>query len=344
MTGNAPHTAATELQGGRKTMIEAKFEYQTGKERPQVVLLGNGVEMKSGQKGWKELLRSLIVDDSFCLTKDLEDNVPFPLLYQILSTQSPAPAHLSAKDIQEEEQRLAEAMKALTNCSNIFLDQLPGLDADHIMTTNYSYCIEKAFFPNLDFANQRVRGQHRFCLAKKKGSNMPPRERDYRLHSGYLAQSANRTTGIWHIHGECCTPRGIVLSHDRYGRLLRRIESICENQRYSKTARSAPVKQYNSWPELFLHGDVYILGLGLEPTEFDLWWLIRRKQRERYSAGKIYFYEREPLGGFTESKHLLMKSSGIELCSAGCTRDTDYDDFYMTALYEIKERIAKART
>lgn len=324
-------------------MIETKFEYPSGKSRPQILLVGNGMERKSGQREWSELLKLLIADDTFHLTKELQEEIPFPLLYQLLSTRLPAPAHLSSKTIQDEERRLADAMRTLTNRSNVFLDQLPMLDADHIMTTNYSYCIEKAFFPDLDFTNQRVRGHHRFCLAKKKGTNSPLRERDYRLHSGYLAQSQNRKTGIWHIHGECFTPRGIILSHDRYGRLLQRIESICENQRYSKTAREASVKQYTSWPELFLHGDVYILGLGLETNEFDLWWLIRRKQRERYSTGNIYYYEREPKDGFTRSKHLLMKANGIELCSAGCTENTSFDDFYIAALNEIKQKIAQSR-
>lgn len=324
-------------------MIETKLEYSSGSSRPQILLVGNGMERKSGQKEWSELLKLLIADDSFQLTKELQENIPFPLLYQLLSTRLPAPAHLSSKDILDEEKRLANAMQTLKNRSNVFLDQLPMLDADHIMTTNYSYCIEKAFFPNQDFTNQRVRGQHRFCLAKKKGSNAPLRECNYRLHSGYLAQSESRKTGIWHIHGECFTPRGIILSHDRYGRLLQRIESICDNQRYSKTAREASVKQYTSWPELFLQADVYVLGLGLEPNEFDLWWLIRRKQRERYSSGSIYYYEREPKSGFTLSKHLLMKANGIELCSAGCTESTSFDDFYMAALEEIKYRIAQSR-
>ena len=250
-------------------MIETKFEYPSS-SCPQILLVGNGMERKSGQKEWSELLELLIADNSFHLKKEMEDNIPFPLLYQLLSTPLPAPAHLSSKDIQDEEKRLADAMRTLSNHSNVFLDQLPMLDADHIMTTNYSYCIERAFFTNLNFTNQRVRGKYRFCLAKKKGTNAPLRERDYRLHSGYLAQSENRKTGIWHIHGECFTPRGIFLSHDRYGRLLQRIESICENQRYSKTARDTPVKQYTSWPELFLHGDIYVLGLGFETNELDL--------------------------------------------------------------------------
>lgn len=325
-------------------MIETQFEHSSrGVGRPQILLIGNGLERKSGQNSWEALVEKLTVMDSIPLTDTQKDSIPFPLQYQLLVTHSPAPAHLTAQDIQEEEHHLAETMLTLTNRSNIFLDMLPALDADHIFTTNYSYCIEKAFFPKLNFASSKIRGQNRFGLVLKKGSHKLLQERDYRLHSGYLARSKTRNTGIWHIHGEIFNPRGIVLSHDRYGRLLKRIESICEQQRYSKSSAELSIKKYSSWPELFLYGDVYVLGLNLDPTEFDLWWLIRRKQREHYADGKIYFFERRPAAGFVESKHLLMLSSGIELCDAGCDQNVKFDDFYMTALKQIKLRIEQSR-
>ena len=91
-------------------MIETKFEYPSGKSRPQILLVGKGMERKSGQREWSELLKLLIADDTFHLTKELQEEIPFPLLYQLLSTRLPAPAHLSSKTIQDEERRLADAM------------------------------------------------------------------------------------------------------------------------------------------------------------------------------------------------------------------------------------------
>ena len=41
-------------------------------------------------------------------------SVPFPLQYQLLSTDIPGKAHLSAEDIKLEERRLATAVKELT--------------------------------------------------------------------------------------------------------------------------------------------------------------------------------------------------------------------------------------
>jgi len=319
------------------------FEYPNPAPRPQILLLGNGLEHKSGQKSWNKLLDSLKADPALTIPEDVKNSIPFPLLYQLLAARLPMPAQLSTEDIKQEEDRLAKAMQMMIHSSNEHLDRLPGLDVDHILTTNYSYCIEKAFYPKADFGSSRVRGQKRFYLAKKPGTNEPFRERDYRLHTGYLAKSVNRQTGIWHIHGECFTPKGIVLGHDRYGRLLQRIADICASQKYNKTEREAPTKRYTSWPELFLHGDVYVLGLGLETNELDLRWLIRRKQRERYATGRIYYYEREPVDGFTRPKHLLMQANGIRLCSAGCTEAVAFDAFYQAALDEIARRVREAR-
>ena len=322
---------------------EINFKHSSrGSGRPQVVLLGNGLERKSGQVSWDQLVDDLTVEDALPITKEQKDNTPFPLLYQLLSTHAPASARLNADDVCEEENRLADVMKKLTHQSNAFLDLLPSLDADHIMTTNYSYCIESTFFKNLDFTNPKHRNKVRFRL-DGMDSDKSNHELHYRLRTGYLGKSATRDTGIWHIHGECCVPKGIVLGHDRYGRLFQRIERICERQRYSGNSEEVKIKNFTSWPELFLYADVYILGLKMYECEFDLWWLLRRKQRERYSDGRVYFYEMRPKGDYNEIRHLLLKANGVILCDAGVAERENYDLFYEAALADIKNRIESSR-
>jgi len=304
-----------------------------GAGRPQILLMGNGLEFKSGQKRWEQLLSELTVADSLPVTPEQKNATPFPLLYQVLSTHAPAPAQLTRAQIDEEAARLANAIKALTNRSNEFLDKLPQLDLDHIFTTNYSYCVENAFFPAADFSNSRTRTRYRLRLGDKP-------ERDYKLQSCYLARSATRDTGIWHIHGEAQVPNGIVMSHDRYGRLLTRIVRLCEGQSYRGDPNAAVQREFNSWPELFLHADIYILGLRLDVSEFDLWWLLRRKQRERYADGRVYYYEAPP---YTDMRHLLMQATGITLCDLGFRDKSDYDAFYHAALDDIGQKVRAAR-
>ncbi len=315
-----------------------------GQGRPQILLIGNGLERKSGQAAWGELLNQLTVGNSLPVSQAQRERIPFPLLYQILSTPliNGFP-DLSRDAILDEEHRLKDAMGQLTHRTNEFLDTLPSLNADHIFTTNYSYCIEQAFFPSADFSKGYARSRRRFRL-KEPNTSRPSRENHYRLRTGYLAKSLGGYTGLWHIHGECAVPGGIVLSHDRYGRLLQRVEVICRSQNYAFLTKSPTAeREFTSWPELFLYGDVYILGLTLGEGEFDLWWLLRRKQRELYADGRIFFYEPRPAEGFQEGRHLLLQATGAELCDLGFTKSNDYDAFYRAAIKDIRQRIAASR-
>lgn len=304
-----------------------------GKGRPQILLIGNGLEQTSDQLSWKELVASLKVEGSPEIPKEVSETLPFPLLYELLSTPEDAPAQLSREDIAAEDKRLKKAMEKLKHHSNPYLDRLPALGADHVMTTNYTYCIDSAFFPGKNFSKPTARSKVRFQCGDG------PKELNYRLHTGYLAGE----TGIWHIHGEVGNPQGIVLGHDRYGRLLGRIAEVCGRQRYSADQERLVMKRFESWPELFLYGDVYVLGFGFDPSEFDLWWLLRRKQRERYADGRVYYYDCPTENGFTKAKHYLLKANGALLLDAGAAPGCDYGPFYDLALRDIARRIAENR-
>ncbi len=308
-----------------------QFTYSTrGAGRPQILLLGNGLERCAKQMDWDALLHAITAPNAVQLTKEQRENIPFPLLYQLLSTPDPAPGCLSEADLQAEERRLRDALKQLKHTATELLDLLPGLGMDHILTTNYSYCLEKAFFPRANFSDPQTRSRKRFRLGKREGT--------YKMQTGYLAGE----TGLWHIHGECADARSIVLGHDRYGRLLKRIETVCSEQNYSGRPEEARQKEFQSWPELFLYGDVYILGFGMDESEFDLWWLLRRKQRERYADGRVFFYD-HPKNGIESTKHLLLRSCGVELCQVACDENAAYEDFYRLAVEDIREKIHRRK-
>lgn len=162
------------------------------------------------------------------------------------------------------------------------------------------------------------------------------REVNYRLHTGYLAHNTDKKqVGLWHIHGECSVPRSVVLGHNRYGRILSRIEKFCDSQNYANTLKKPNSVNIRSWPELFLFGDIYIIGFGFHHSEFDLWWLMKRKQRERLGTGRVYFYEPP------KPKSLVQKAvfvHGAVIPNVSTTSD-DYDDFYKKAFIDIAKKI-----
>ena len=127
--------------------------------------------------------------------------------------------------------------------------------------------------------------------------------------------------------------------------------------------------------ELFLFGDVYVIGFGFEQCEFDLWWLLRRKQREHYGDGKVFFYDKkmtekelvEVTSGVTPERleelrkenkeiekhnrevhkknihHKLMQAHGVQILDLGSSNETDYNDFYMQVFEDVRKKIEMSR-
>ena len=345
-----------------------RFEYPVrGKGRPQIVLIGNGLEKKSGQVAWDELVENLTVPNCIPLTDEEKKTIPFPLLYEVLVLNRPVPQVLDAGTIRDVEKSLKTEMKKLVNSGNELLKELPSLNADHVFTTNYSYCLEKAFYPRRDFTKSVSRSSVRFNLFDPDEDENKKGESQYRLHSGYLAKNKDLSDiGLWHIHGEVSSSEGIVLGHDRYGRLLKRIIEICSDLDYKKITRRNNKHVFTSWPELFLFGDIYVIGFGFDLSEFDLWWLLKRKQRERYGDGRVFFYDKcisvketdqnDPSrASETEEdsdimyqrrsvlkKNLrdkLLSAHGVQILDCGSTGDMEYDEFYKRAFADVKSRI-----
>ena len=64
---------------------------------------------------------------------------------------------------------------------------------------------------------------------------------------------------------------------------------------------------FRSWIDYFVLGELYIVGLGLDFSEFDLWWLINRRFRENINKNNM-----PPIHLF-EPKYKNTKNSKAEL-------------------------------
>lgn len=325
-----------------------------GKGRPQILLIGNGVERAYGSAGWDELMDLIDVRKYNKETRDEINKLPFPVKYELLATPENAPASFSRDDLYEEEKRMAKAMRTLLpsrdtrerdkneNYNELF-KRLPDLGVDHIFTTNYSYCPEEGYYPNKKFERDSVRKKYRFNINPQKDKNGRPRlEGRFRLHSGYIGinNKNNKKVGIWHIHGECGAPTSVILGHDKYGRLLKRIISVCCNEiQYKKIKVKCNTYKFRSWPELFLFGDIYVVGFGFAECEFDLWWLLRRKQRETYADGKVYFYEHDKRD-VSNAKQMLLSAYGAEIkYNEFSGKDDKFKEFYEQAFKDIQRMV-----
>ncbi len=322
-----------------------------GKGRPQILLIGNGVERAYGSADWDKLIDLLDVRKFGKETRDEINKLPFPVRYEVLATFENAPASFSQEDLNAEERRMANAMRTLlpsrdtrerekNENHNELFKRLPDLGVDHIFTTNYSYCPEEGYYPNREFEKDSVRKNFRFNLNPQEDKiGRPSLEGRFHLHSGYfgISNESVKKVGIWHIHGECGAPTSVILGHDKYGRLLKRIISVCDDEiKYKKIIGKHDTYEFRSWPELFLFGDIYVVGFGFAECEFDLWWLLRRKQREIYADGKVYFYEHDKRD-VPSAKQMLLSAHGVEIKYNEFSGKNDkFKEFYEQAFEDIK--------
>lgn len=321
---------------------------------PQILLIGNGLERMDDQgnpateslqdagKSWDDLVKALTVPNHIELQAGDLDSVPFPLKYHLLASDKDADYPLKRNNRHDEQNKLAEAVCELGTVTNPALRRLPRLCADHIFTTNYTYSLEQVFHPGKDFLDAAVRSRTRFnynpAFTEKGNQRL---ERSYRLYTGYLGKNADASqVNLWNIHGECSVKGSIILGHDGYGRLLSRIVPVCGDWRKYHDLKSGRQYAFASWPELFLFGDVYILGLGLGISEFDLWWLLRRKQREEKGTGKVYFYTSDDeTKKEIRDRDLMLEAMGVIINPDGIQRESEHSVFYEKAQTDIAARI-----
>ena len=256
--------------------------------RPQVLLIGNGINISNGGENWKDFLLS-IKDESIDVDIDKLQS-PMPLQAVLISNN-----HINAK-LKEKRKKLLPT-KELSDLS-IPWSNILSIGFDEILTTNYTYELEQACFRNEPLSESEL---------KKLAINVSGGKIDRR----YLLTTCNETMfqgvpqRIWHIHGEARKRSSMVLGHDYYGRLVKKIIEYLEKKKNSYFWYQINNKELkiNSWIDAFIMGDVYVLGQGFNFSEIDLWWLLNRKAAEKADHGEVYFYE--PFKALEQEKFML---------------------------------------
>jgi hypothetical protein len=218
------------------------------------------------------------------------------------------------------------------------IGNLLDIGFDHILTTNYSYELERVADPRVDRSGKYCKNMIRNIDPLK------PAEPKYMLHTYNSVQFNGKENRIWHIHGEARKPHSIILGHYYYGTLLGRYQQELENrgnqQYYREAAGQPPI--ISSWLDAFIMGDVYALGFGFDFAEMDLWWLLNRKKRENAAHGNLYFYA--PDQSDDAGKYSLLQAYGAKIERCGCGgKPIDYREFYDEAIVKIKDKVCANR-
>lgn len=286
------------------------------------ILYGNGLNLISQpQKTWTKLLKELF--DKY--GNDLiPDHKPYPMVYEELFLRNEL---LKLEDEKEVKSEVVKFVKQ--NKINEFYKMLSEFGLQNYLTTNYDFTLEEQF--------------------KKDGYawKYNGKETKYSIFTYMEIEGTN--TKVWHIHGNAIKENTIQLGFDQYCAATRKViaytigELEFENQKINRITNKLKKDQYDtlSWIELFFTTDIHIIGLSMDYSETDLWWLLER--RARYIKGKsvnsnnIYYYD--ILSQDSKSKEQLLTAFGVEYLPFKNENKEDWRDVYKTIFEKLKTNI-----
>lgn len=298
----------------------------------KILLLGNSVNLMSTGYSWRLLLNDLIefVGKSSAIRFKMEK--PFTLLYQEILIRAIRFTRHKEKDLKN---KIIESLERIGD--NDFHENYMRAGFTNILTTNYDYNLEKSL--KMKFKSSNVLRETKFNLFRRKEIN---------------------NAFVWHIHGEIDSPNSITLGYDHY------IAYVSEMNKYVSSGTTtrkdklrspfiSEIRNFEnqnisySWIDLFLRDDVHIIGLSLDYTEIDLWWLITYKEKLRDDGRQIgdthYYYftkaedELDNVARREEAhqekiKLSLLESYGVKLVPINVI-DNDYENAHHRILRRL---------
>lgn len=226
------------------------------------VLIGNGLnKCYSTDISWNDLLCDIANEHNVVFNK----GNPFPLEFESITNQ------ILKKDKSPSKQIYMDIKRKI---SETLINRVPveqsihesfvlGLPANHFLTTNYDYMLERVVQP--------------YGVIKHSS---PIAETKYSLYRSITI--GDKT--FHHIHGEAKSPSTICLGYEHYaGYLAKMREYLKANPSIYERVKGNLVPLDPSWLNLFFTHDIYIVGLELDTCEIDLWWLLTYRAYLYYS-------------------------------------------------------------
>ena len=298
-------------------------------EHPQVLLVGNGINMAFHDPSWENLVKDELAFSKSDLTYEEIQSIPATMQI-VLATKDHVDDRLKLMAGALEKQEITEERKA-------FLTDILKLPMDAVLTTNYSFELERAAGFNKSIASYRRK------LVRTKQET--PSKDSFRLYQYYPLNHAS----LWHVHGDIAKPNSIIMGHYFYGKLLRDIQNYVASfmHDYHDAVSRGIAYKPKSWVDYFLLGDVYIIGLGLYLCEADLWWLLCCKKRN-FPETKIHYYGELKK---TDERRLLLEvycgkivdEIRLERDQSGNTDCTKFQTFYRQGFCSIDLESKKNR-
>jgi len=133
-----------------------------------------------------------------------------------------------------------------------------------------------------------------------------------------------------------------MLGLDHYCGSLSKLDSYIKGgYKYTKEGKEVTVQPMHtkilngefcnaSWVDLLFSSNVHILGLSLDFSELDLWWVLNKRARLP-CKNKIYYYTNEN----DDEKNELLKSFGVKVVYENIVNN-DFQTYYKNVLKKVK--------
>ena len=292
--------------------------------KKRVLFTGNGVAMQIGAQNktnnktntWNEIIEEF--------AKEYDPQFDLNLLKKLPYNMQIVAATHDSVDISMVE--LCQKLRGITldDEQKAFVKRILELPFDRIITTNYTYELERSVSEQKIFRN-------RYSGSRKR------RDSDMTLF-GYIPVKINgEEKHIWHIHGHVCAPNSVIMGHYFYGKLLARIQNyIPDMLKYQRISRIHKKDfEIRSWVDSFMTDDVYMVGFGMDLCESDIWWLVCCKKRH-FPESRIYFYVPEWDMPKDDPRRILMNAYGIIIREISCP-EKDFSAFYEEILKKFSK-------
>lgn len=235
----------------------------------KTLLFGNGLnQLTTGLISWKDLLDRIKKKNKFD-----DPQLPNTMIYErILLERSKLTDGIFAVEGNIKSE-IAEQMQNIP--TNKYYEMVYNLGFKNYLTTNYDYSLKKKL-KELGLFSKNNSTEDIYSI---------------RRNTSILDKTEKEVCKIWNIHGEVDRPSSIMLGLDHYcgsiGKLDAYLKGTYEFQENKKPVRvnsiSDKIKRSeydkHSWVELFFNTDIHILGLSLEYSETDLWWILNKRAR-----------------------------------------------------------------
>lgn len=295
------------------------------------LLFGNGINNLSAHPiSWNHLLNQLKGRHKFS-----NGTLPNTLIYERALFQNHQGDDIRSSEFSLKDS-IATAFKKIE--SNHYHDSIIGFKFDHYLTSNYDYALENRY------------------LAQGYTSRHNSTEDIYSVRRHNLIENKNGklVTSIWHLHGEIDRPMSIMLGYDQYCGAVSKIDGYIKGT-YEFTERKKQRRidrievklrqdrfDGRSWTELFFNSNLHILGLSLDFSETDLWWLLNKRARllaDHKTASlvrnNIYFYTPDNI---TRQHEGTLRSFSVDIVKT--TVNNNWSGYYDKAIHKIRTRLS----